>query len=214
MARRNVDAFEVDAVLAGETGVRSGTQSSSERNLWVVVNAAGCGAILKQYEHLLAQDPAYEKRATRFSARVRDVTEVLDGVDPVVPLRPLKVRAVYQDPCHLAHAQRITQQPRRLLRRIPGLELVEMAEPTMCCGSAGIYNLTHPAMADRLLERKVKNILATGAQMLVSANPGCMIQIQEGLRRAGSPMQVRHLVDVLDEAIGGESAYRRALENP
>lgn len=201
MARRNVDAFEPEAVFAGLTAARS----SSDQGPWVVVNAAGCGAILKEYQHLLAQDRAYGKRAARFSARVRDVIEVLDDVEPVAPLRPLKVRAVYQDPCHLAHAQRITQQPRRLLRRVPGLELVEMAEPTMCCGSAGIYNLTHPAMADRLLERKVKNILATGAQMVVSANPGCMIQIQEGLRRAGSPIQVRHLVDVLHEAVGGES---------
>ncbi len=185
MARRNVEAFEP-----------SGDD-------WVAVNAAGCGAILKEYGHLLAGDPDFAERARAFSARVRDVSEVLDPLEPVVPIRPLARRVTYQDPCHLAHAQRVVQQPRRLLRRIPGLELVELADASTCCGSAGIYNVLEPAMAEALRDRKVKNILATGADVVVSANPGCMIQIQAGLRAERARVHVAHLIELLDESLDG-----------
>jgi hypothetical protein len=152
LARRNIDAFpeDVDAII---------------------VNAAGCGSALKEYGHLLAGDPVYAERAAAFAARVRDVTELLAGLSSSVPMRPLATRVTYHDACHLAHGQQIHEQPRALLRQIPGLELVELAEADVCCGSAGSYNLVEPAMSRRLLERKVTNIVNSGAECVVAANP-------------------------------------------
>ncbi len=192
LARTNIDAFEA-----------SGDDH-------VVVTAAGCGAALKEYGHLLKDDPAYAGRAERFSARVRDVSEELGAVGGglVPPTRPVRRRVTYQEPCHLAHAQRITIQPRMLLAAIPGLELVEMRESSLCCGSAGIYNLIRRAMADELGDRKAGNALATGAETVVTANPGCAMQLRTSIRRAGGGADVRHVVDLLDEAYGGEAAGR------
>lgn len=188
LAKRNIVAFE-----------RSGADV-------YVVNAAGCGAALKEYGHLFAEDPAWHERAQRFAARVRDVTEVLDAMELDPRIGPLPLRATYQDPCHLAHAQRVVAAPRRLLSRIPELELVEMPESALCCGSAGVYNLTQPAMAERLGQRKIANLASTDARVVVTANPGCALQLAAGLRRAGMAVQVKHVVELLDDAYAAYSA--------
>jgi glycolate oxidase iron-sulfur subunit len=165
-----------------------------------VVNAAGCGSALKEYGRLLADDPAWRTRAEAFSSRVRDVTEVLDAME-LPPARTKRdLRVTYQEPCHLVHAQRVSAAPRRLLRKIRGLELVEMNESAVCCGSAGIYNVTEPDMAERLQARKVGNIEATGATIVATANPGCALQVMAGLRNAGINAEVKHIVELLDDA--------------
>jgi glycolate oxidase iron-sulfur subunit len=169
----------------------------------VIVNAAGCGAMLKQYGELLAADPVYSRRASTFSAKVRDVTEFLSALPLVPPPNAVQARVTYHDACHLAHGQGVRAAPRALLRQIPGVELVEMADSDMCCGSAGSYNLTEPAMARRLGERKVASIRATGAACVAAANPGCAMQIQASLRRAGLPTKVIHPVELLDRAYEG-----------
>jgi len=182
LARRNIaalEALEVDAFI---------------------VNAAGCGAHLKEYGWLLKDDPQWHDRAERFAARVRDAAEHLDSVGLVVKPGAFRARAAYDDPCHLLHGQRIADQPRRLLAAIPALEIVPLAESDMCCGSAGTYNVTQPELSRALLDRKVANIVASGANVLVTANPGCQMQIEAGLRAAGSPTTVLHLMDVLDRA--------------
>ena len=167
----------------------------------IVVDAAGCGAHLKGYGHLLADDPAWHARAEAFAARVKDVTEYLATVSGDAPLGRLTTRVTYQAPCHLAHAQRINSQPRALLGRIEGLELLEMAESDVCCGSAGSYNLQQPELSDALRERKIDAIVATGADAVVSANPGCMLQVQSGLEERGRATPVLHVVEVLDRAM-------------
>jgi glycolate oxidase iron-sulfur subunit len=166
----------------------------------VVVNAAGCGAHMKAYGHLLRHDPAWAARGAAFARTVVDVTEFLARAPLIGPLGPLPLRATYHDPCHLAHGQKVRGEPRALLRAVPGLELVELGEAEMCCGSAGIYNLTEPAMAARLLERKMAHVEATGASAVVTANPGCILQIAAGLRARGRDVAVLHVVEVLDQA--------------
>lgn len=165
----------------------------------IVVNSAGCGSTLKGYGHLFQDDPELAERAAAFSAKVRDVTEELAAL-PSPPVGELPLTVTLQEPCHLAHAQRITAQPRRLLRAIPGLRLHEMAESAMCCGSAGIYNITHREKADTLLNRKLDNAAATGAEVIATANPGCLLQLQAGARARELPMRVLHIVDLLDAA--------------
>nr|MBF6590792.1 4Fe-4S ferredoxin [Ktedonobacterales bacterium] len=173
----------------------------------IVVNAAGCGAALKEYGRLFAEEPAWRERAEAFAARVRDVTELLGALHDADALNtrfaPLPLRATYQEACHLVHAQRISAQPRALLRAIPGLELVEMEEPALCCGSAGVYNLTRPAMAGRLGTRKVRALTTAGARVVVTANPGCALHLRAQLQRVGSSIAVAHVVDVLDAAYRG-----------
>jgi glycolate oxidase iron-sulfur subunit len=170
----------------------------------IIVNAAGCGAALKEYGHLLREDEAFAGRAAAFSARVKDITEFLGDLEQRGGLnrnmRPLKLTVTYQEACHLVHAQRVSEQPRRLLRAIPGLRLVEMEESALCCGSAGIYTITQPEMSERLLVRKMRHALATQAEVIVSTNPGCMLQLQAGIRAAGADVRVAHLVDLLDAA--------------
>jgi glycolate oxidase iron-sulfur subunit len=169
----------------------------------VIVNAAGCGAHMKDFGHLLQDDAVYRERAGRFAARVRDLSEFLAQRPLVGGLGALPMTVTYHDPCHLIHGQKVWAQGRQLLQAIPGLKVVELKEADWCCGSAGIYNLTQPEMAGRLLERKVSHLLATGAEAVVTANPGCILQIAQGLRARGSAMKVLHLAEVLDEA------YRR-----
>jgi glycolate oxidase iron-sulfur subunit len=177
-----------------------------------VVNAAGCGSALKEYGHLLADDPAWAERAAAFSSRVRDVTEFLDEIGISPELGPLPTVVTYQEPCHLAHAQRISAAPRRLLAQIPGLELREMAESSLCCGSAGIYNVTQPEMATRLQSRKIDNIRAVAPQIVVTANPGCALQLVNGLRADGDPpIAVRHIVELLDASYAN---YRSPTREP
>lgn len=183
MARRTIAAFERAEIAA------------------IVVDSAGCGAHMKHYGSLLADDPEWQGRASAVASKVKDVTEYLATLDLPATLGRLPMRATYQDPCHLAHAQRIRQQPRSLLRRIEGLELVEMAGADICCGSAGSYNLTQPEYADRLQASKVEAALATRPDAVITANPGCMLQISSGLGARGSRVPVLHVVEVLDRAM-------------
>ncbi|TME70625.1 MAG: (Fe-S)-binding protein [Chloroflexi bacterium] len=180
LARLNIDAF-------------SGSEGK------VVVNAAGCGAHLKDYGHVLAGDPFWADRAKAFAARVRDISEV---AKPVPARTRRAIRVVYQDACHLAHGQRIRAQPRALLRAIEGVILVDIDDAERCCGSAGIYNLTHPEISRQLQQDKVQKILEVSPDVIVSANPGCMLQIGAGLRAAGSNARVVHLARFLDDPDG------------
>ena len=160
----------------------------------VVVNAAGCGSAMKEYGHWLADEDA---RA--FSERVRDVTEILAGVD--LPLGPLRETVTYHDACHLAHGQRIRTQPRELLRRIPGVTLVDLPDADLCCGSAGVYNVLEPEMASELGRRKAACIRETGAGTVVAGNPGCLMQIRQHCRAAGLSVEVAHPVTLLARAL-------------
>nr|MBA3380010.1 (Fe-S)-binding protein [Chloroflexia bacterium] len=185
LARINIDAFATD----GESPI--------------IVTAAGCGAALKEYGFLLKDDLAYAARAQQFSNRVQDVSEYLAACELVPPTHTVSGTVTYQEPCHLAHAQRITTQPRKLLAQVPGLELMEMKESSLCCGSAGIYNIIRKQMADDLGDRKAGHVIDTCADCVVTANPGCHMQLRTSLRRNGSEMPVRHIVEILDEAYGG-----------
>jgi glycolate oxidase iron-sulfur subunit len=169
----------------------------------VVVNAAGCGSAMKEYADLLADDPAYAGRARALAAKVRDVSEILVELGPVAARHPLDVSVAYHDACHLGHAQGVRSQPRQLLGQIPGLELREIAEPELCCGSAGVYNILNPEPARQLGDRKAANIVATGARLLVTANPGCLMQVASAIERSGHPMGMAHTVEVLDASIRG-----------
>jgi glycolate dehydrogenase iron-sulfur subunit len=169
----------------------------------VIVNAAGCGSAMKEYGHLLASDPDWAGRAAAFSANVRDFSEFLAELGPVAPRAEIRVTAAYHDACHLGHAQRITAQPRALLRGVPGLVLAEIPDAGTCCGSAGIYNLVQPEAASELGERKARAVAETGAGLLVSANPGCSLQIAQALAAGGRPMPVAHVAEVLDASIRG-----------
>ena len=178
----------------------------------VVSNAAGCGSNLKDYGHLLAGDPAYAERAAAFSARARDVSELLAERPSRAERRPLGVRVAFQDSCHLAHAQRIREAPRAMLRAIPGLDLTEPAEQELCCGSAGIYNLVQPEAARELGDRKARNVLATEPDVYASANPGCLVQLSSALHRAGRPLPSLHPVELLDASLRGVAAERLLAE--
>ncbi|HTE87291.1 MAG TPA: heterodisulfide reductase-related iron-sulfur binding cluster [Dehalococcoidia bacterium] len=182
LARRNIDAF---APLNAAP---------------VVVNAAGCGSTLKGYAHLLKDDPDYAGPAAAFSARVQDVSELLASLPLRAPEHSVEQIVTLQEPCHLAHAQRVRAAPRDVLRAIPGVTLVEMDESALCCGSAGVYNVTEPERSRALVQRKLDHALATGAGTIVTANPGCQLQLQAGLRELGAKVAVRHIVDLLDEA--------------
>jgi glycolate oxidase iron-sulfur subunit len=171
----------------------------------VVVNAAGCGSTMKEYGYLLRDDPEYAERAKAFSAKVRDVSEFLQELGPVAERNPLPVTVAYHDACHLAHAQGIRKQPRQTLKQIPGMDVREIREAEICCGSAGIYNMVEPEPAAELGERKANNILKTGAQMIVTSNPGCMLQIQSSLKKMGRDgLPMAHPVEVLDASLRGE----------
>ncbi len=184
-ARRNITALDPDRFDA------------------IVTNVAGCGAMLKDYHHLLP--PADHDRAVAFISKVRDISEFLMNLGPIAPTHPVPIRATYHDPCHLAHAQQIKAAPRELLGLIPGLELVPLAESDLCCGAAGTYNLTQPEMADRLGRRKLANIRATGAGTVVTGNVGCILQIARQAKAEGAPIEVVHPVDLLDRAYRGPS---------
>jgi glycolate oxidase iron-sulfur subunit len=171
----------------------------------VAVNAAGCGSAMKDYGHLLRDDPDWAGRAAAFSARVRDVSELLAGEPARAPRHPLPVRVAYHDACHLAHAQAVRTEPRALLREIPGVELVEPDGWELCCGSAGIWNLVNPEPAAELGRRKARNLLATGAEVVAAGNPGCALQIAVHAERLGRELPVVHPVELLDKSIRGEA---------
>ena len=185
MARKNIDAF-----LA----------TGADR---IVTSSAGCGSTMKEYTDLLKDDPEYAEKARQAGAMTRDITELLLELPFRRPLAHLERQVTYQDPCHLAHAQRITAAPRSILQSIPGVQLQEMENPALCCGGAGIYSAVQPTLSRRILSRKVEAIIETGASEAITANPGCMLQLEQGLRGAGQDTLVRHVVDILDEA------YRR-----
>ena len=188
LARKNIDALD------------DGSDAP------IIVNAAGCGAMLKEYGQLLADDPAYAERASRLSARVRDVTEFLAG-HAIVAGAALPYRLTYDAPCHLHHAQRVQLAPMKVLATIPGLTFVPLAGAERCCGSGGIYNLTHAAIANDVLAEKLDAIRQTRADVLVTANPGCQMQIQAGARLAGIPIRVAHIVELLDESYAAAGLY-------
>ncbi len=182
LARHNIDVFahyDLDAII---------------------INSAGCGSTLKEYSHLLRDDPAYIQRAEEFSAKVKDISEFLASIPCSQQMGEVKRTVAYHDACHLLHGQKIKQQPRQLLQSIPGVTLVNLKESDWCCGSAGIYNLTNQEMGQNLLERKMNNIELTGADTIATANPGCMMQIALGARQRGFPIEVVHPIQLLDEA--------------
>jgi len=186
-------------------GDRGAARELARRNVaalaqadWIVTNAAGCGAAMRDYGHLLPDDP--EARA--LAARVRDVSELLaEGVPG--SRHPLDLTVTYHDPCHLAHGQRVREAPRALLRAIPGLRLVDLVDSDLCCGSAGVYNLMEPEIAGQLLERKLDRIAATGAEVVATGNPGCILQIRKGLAARGLKVRVHHPVELLAWSLEG-----------
>ena len=186
LARRNVDVFL-------EAGVDA-----------VVVASAGCGIRMKEYGELLEDDPEYSHEAERLSTQVKDIHEFLVGLPFVPPAGRLDHRVTLQDSCHLAHAQRITEAPRALLRSIPGVEVVEMANSSRCCGAGGTYTITQRDFSLRLLDNKMNAVEDTGADVLATANPGCHMQLRQGIHRAGLSMEVRYVTDLLDESYAAE----------
>jgi glycolate dehydrogenase iron-sulfur subunit len=185
-------------------GLARETIAAYEGYDYVIANVAGCGSAMKDYGHMLADDPEWAGRAQAFSAKVRDVHEVLAEHEPRAERHPLALTVAYHDACHLAHAQGVRQPPREVLRSIPGLELVEPAEWELCCGSAGIYNVMQPEAAEKLGKRKAANLLATGAQVIAAANPGCTMQIAAHLD--GRPIPVVHPIELLDRSLRGAPA--------
>lgn len=177
----------------------------------IITNAAGCGSTLKEYDELLDHDPRYHEKARKFVAQVKDVLEFLAGAGVNADaMRPLSYRVTYQDSCHLAHGQKVKQAPRLLLRAMPGLNFVEMPLSDLCCGSAGIYNVIHDEMAASILAKKMTYVQSVQPDVIVTANPGCMLQLEAGVRRFGSGQRVMHVVELLDEAYGGESSSASA----
>jgi glycolate oxidase iron-sulfur subunit len=167
----------------------------------IITNAAGCGSNVKEYGHLLRDDPHYAERAIVFSSKCRDITEFLGEFEPRAKRNPLKLRVAYHDACHLQHAQGIRQQPRSLLAGIPGLELAEIPESAVCCGSAGIYNLVQPDAANALGDRKAQLITPLDADVIATGNPGCLLQLQSALARAGHKTPVVHTIQLLDSSL-------------
>ncbi|GAC1463650.1 MAG: heterodisulfide reductase-related iron-sulfur binding cluster [Chamaesiphon sp.] len=188
LARQMIDCFE-------GTGVDA-----------VIINAAGCGHTLKEYGHILQDDPDYREKAAKFAAQVKDAQEFLYEVGLTAKLSPIaykKLTIVYQDACHLLHGQKISLQPRQLLRQIPGIELREPIDAALCCGSAGVYNMLQPEVADELGQQKVENLLNTGAELIASANPGCTLQISKHLQQQGKVIEIVHPLELLDKSIRG-----------
>ena len=188
LARKNIDAVPADSFDA------------------IITNAAGCGSTLKEYDELLENDSAYYEKAKQFIAKMKDITEFLGGLELNPKMGKLDTSITYQDSCHLAHGQKIRSAPRKLLNAVPGITFKEMPLSDLCCGSAGIYNVVHSEMASKLLENKMVYVNGTKAEWIVTANPGCMIQLQAGAVKHGSNQPVYHVVEVLDQA------YRRFLE--
>jgi glycolate oxidase iron-sulfur subunit len=169
----------------------------------IIINAAGCGAMFKDYAHLLPE--ADQEAARKFVAKVRDISEFLVELGPIPPPFPVSTKVTYHDACHLCHGQQIRSQPRKLLGMIPGLELIPLEESELCCGAAGTYNLTQPEMSERLGRRKMENITATGAAIVSTGNVGCILQIARQIKEQGSPVEVVHPIDLLDRAYQGPS---------
>jgi glycolate oxidase iron-sulfur subunit len=208
-ARRMLDLFDLDNLDA------------------VITNAAGCGSHLKHFDRLLKDDPKYAAKATQWSEKVKDISEWLVEIDFRAPessvvaaavpsggaVAPTKTRVTYHDACHLCHGQKITVQPRELLAKIPGLDMAPLPESMWCCGSAGIYNLIQPEMAGKLQQRKIDHIASTGATIVATGNPGCLLQIQNGLRAQGKEIEAVHPISLLAKAYRAEGFARRTAED-
>jgi len=177
------------------------TIAAFERFDLIAVNAAGCGAALKDYAHLLRDDPEWSDRAAEFVTRVRDVSELLTEHEPRAVRHPVSIRVAYHDACHLAHAQGVRSQPRDMLRSIPGVEIVEPDEWELCCGSAGVYNLLQPEPAAELGRRKAQNLLESGAEVIVAANPGCALQIAAATAQLGHEVTILHPIELLHRSL-------------
>jgi glycolate oxidase iron-sulfur subunit len=182
LARKNIDAL-----LAGNYDA-------------ILTNAAGCGSTLKEYDELLEEDPQYAAKAVEFKKRMKDVTEFLASIELNRNMAKLPYTVTYQDSCHLAHGQKIKVQPRTLLRAVPGLNFREMPMSDLCCGSAGIYNIVQNEMSMKLLEQKMGYVNSVNPDVIVTANPGCMMQLQAGAKMHGRGQRVAHVVEILDEA--------------
>ena len=189
LARHNIDVFEPYNCDA------------------IIINSAGCGSNLKEYGHLLRDDPAYVSRAIAFSSKVKDISEFLVSIEWNREMGLLNRTVTYHDACHLFHGQKVKQQPRELLNAIPGLTMVNLKESDWCCGSAGIYNITNQGMASELLERKMNNIIATGSNVVATGNPGCMMQIALGAQQRGYELEVVHPIQLLDESYRAKGMY-------
>ncbi len=185
LAKQNIDAFESESLDA------------------IIINSAGCGATLKEYEVLLENDAVYAEKAKRFSRQMRDISEFLAEIEMVPPIGKIEKRVTYDEPCHLLHGQGVRTQPRKVLQSIPGLELIALTEAEWCCGSAGIYNITHPELSQEILAHKMAHIAETGADIVATGNPGCLLQIQLGIQKYKLPMQAMHPVNLLDYAYQG-----------
>jgi glycolate oxidase iron-sulfur subunit len=183
LARQNIDAI----IAGGEFDA-------------IITNAAGCGSTLKEYGELLEHDPAYAEKARRFTGLMKDVNEFLASIELNTRMGEVPITVTYQDSCHLAHGQRVRTQPRKLLRAVPGLEFREMPMADLCCGSAGIYNVLQNEMAMTILKSKMDYVNMTGADVIVTANPGCMLQLKAGAKLHGKGQRVAHVVEILDEA--------------
>ncbi len=190
LAKRNIDVFDIHNLDA------------------IIINSAGCGATLKEYGLLLERDADYGEKAQRFSSKIKDISEFLAGIEMAPPPEgkfSRAIRVTYDEPCHLLHGQGITLQPRKILQAIPGIDLVPLTESDWCCGSAGIYNITQPELSKEILARKMAHITETGADIVATGNPGCLLQIQQGIRNHGLRMKALHPVDLLDYAYRGIS---------
>jgi len=196
--------------LPAHAGVRDVARLLAQKNLdaffsqdfdAIVTNAAGCGSTLKEYPHLFSGDTKQHALAAQFAGKVRDVTEFLDAMGLVAPMRPVPLRVTYQDSCHLLHGQKVREAPQQLIRAVPGVELVQMPFADHCCGSAGVYNVTQPEASAALLEEKMRHAASTGAQAIVTANPGCILQLRAGAELHGTGQEVMHVVELLDRAI-------------
>jgi glycolate oxidase iron-sulfur subunit len=195
-ARRLLDLFDLDKLDA------------------IITNAAGCGSHLKHFDHLLKDDPKYAAKAAQWSEKAKDISEWLVEIDFLAPEKAgTNARVTYHDACHLCHGQKITVQPREILAKIPGLDVRPLTESMWCCGSAGIYNLIQPEMADKLLQRKLDHIAETGATILATGNPGCLLQITNGLAARGTKLEVVHPVSLLAKAYRAENFARRTAES-
>ncbi len=193
---RELAKQNIDALLAGNYDA-------------ILTNAAGCGSTLKEYHELLEEDPRYTEKAHAFVSKLKDVTEFLGGIELNEEMKPLNYTVTYQDSCHLAHGQKIKAAPRVLLRSVPGLVFKEMPMSDLCCGSAGIYNVVQNEMSMSILDTKMRYVNMVDPDVIVTANPGCMLQLRAGAKLHGRSQPVRHVVEVLDEAYGGTNAADR-----
>jgi glycolate oxidase iron-sulfur subunit len=196
--------------LPAHAGVRDVARNLARANLAafpagdfdaIITNAAGCGSTLKEYTHLFAADAQERNEAAKFTSKMRDVCEFLADLGLTAPLRKIPMRVTYQDSCHLVHGQKIREAPRKLIRAVPGVELIEMELADQCCGSAGVYNVTETEASLELLALKMESTRATKAEVIVTANPGCILQLRAGAAIHGTGQEVLHVVELLDRAI-------------